>query len=66
MVPLDNPSVVLLYYDGETHRREEPSGEWQLLNPTLDPSPSSWWCTGNVIPGEWPTLVAGEKKVRCR
>jgi hypothetical protein len=36
-LPLDDPSMVLLYYDGQTFRRWEPSSEWQLLNPTLDP-----------------------------
>jgi hypothetical protein len=37
VLPLDDPSTVLLYYDGQTLRRWEPSSEWQLLNPTLDP-----------------------------
>jgi len=36
-LPLDDPSTVLLYYDGQTFRRWELSSEWQLLNPTLDP-----------------------------
>jgi hypothetical protein len=36
-LPLNDPSMVLLYYDGQTFRRWEPSSEWQLLNPTLDP-----------------------------
>jgi hypothetical protein len=35
--PLDDPSTVFLYYDGETFQCWEPSQEWQLLNPTLDP-----------------------------
>jgi hypothetical protein len=35
--PLDEPSIVILYYDGETFRRWEPSQDWQLLNLTLDP-----------------------------
>ena len=37
VLPLDDPSVVILYYDGETYRRWEPSPEWESLNPTLDP-----------------------------
>jgi len=37
VLPLDDPSVVILYYDGETYRRWEPSSKWELLNPTLDP-----------------------------
>ena len=36
-LPLDDPSTVLLYYDGRSFLRWEPSSEWQLLNPTLDP-----------------------------
>ncbi len=35
--PLGDPALVLLYYDGRTYRRWEPSAEWKLLNPTLDP-----------------------------
>ena len=37
VLPLDDPSLVLLYYDGQTYRHWEPSPEWELLNPTLDP-----------------------------
>lgn len=37
VLPLDDPSTVLLYYDGQTFRHWEPSSEWQLLNPNLDP-----------------------------
>ncbi len=37
LLPLQDPSLVLLYYDGQTYRRWEPSPEWELLNPTLDP-----------------------------
>jgi hypothetical protein len=37
VLPLDDPSVVIPYYDGETYRRWEPSPEWELLNPTVDP-----------------------------
>jgi hypothetical protein len=36
-LPLDDPSLVLLYYDGQTYRRWTPTAEWELLNPTLDP-----------------------------
>ncbi len=35
--PLDHPSLLLLYYDGEKYGRWQPSAQWQLLNPTLDP-----------------------------
>jgi hypothetical protein len=37
VLPLDDPSLVLLYYDGQSYRRWEPSPGWELLNPTLDP-----------------------------
>ena len=37
VMPLDDPSVVLIYYDGETYRTWEPSPEWELLNARLDP-----------------------------
>lgn len=36
-LPLDDPSLALLYYDGKSYRRWEPSAEWQLLNSTIDP-----------------------------
>ncbi len=36
-LPLDDPSVVLIYYDGETNRTWERSPEWELLNARLDP-----------------------------
>jgi len=36
-LPLDDPSIVLLFYDGENYLRWEPSTEWELLNPRLDP-----------------------------
>jgi len=36
-LPLDDPSLVLLYYDGESYRTWEPTGEWELLNARLDP-----------------------------
>jgi hypothetical protein len=36
-VPLDDPSLALLYYDGHTFHLWEPSPEWELLNATLDP-----------------------------
>ena len=35
--PLDDPSTTFLYYDGQAFRRWDPSQEWQILNPTLDP-----------------------------
>jgi hypothetical protein len=37
VVPLDDPSLVFLYYDGETYRRWDPSPEWGLLNSALSP-----------------------------
>jgi hypothetical protein len=37
VLPLDDPSLGLLYYDGQIYRHWEPSPEWELLNPTLDP-----------------------------
>jgi hypothetical protein len=37
VVPLDDPSLVILHYDGETYRIWEPSPEWELLNSTLSP-----------------------------
>jgi len=36
-LPLDDPSLVLLYYDGESYQTWEPTGEWELLNARLDP-----------------------------
>ncbi|MFH1681407.1 MAG: hypothetical protein ABIH26_12305 [Candidatus Eisenbacteria bacterium] len=36
-VPLGDPSLALLMYDGESYRRWTPSPEWQALNPTIDP-----------------------------
>jgi len=36
-LPLEDPSVVLLCYDGETYRQWEPSPYWELLNARLDP-----------------------------
>ncbi len=37
ILPLDDPSLVFLYYDGGRYRRWQPSPEWELLNPRLDP-----------------------------
>jgi hypothetical protein len=37
ILPLDDPSLLLLYYDGGHYRRWQPSPEWELLNPRLDP-----------------------------
>lgn len=37
VLALDDPSLVLLYYDGQSYRHWDPSAEWELLNPTLDP-----------------------------
>jgi hypothetical protein len=37
ILPLDDPSLLFLYYDGGRYRRWEPSPEWELLNPRLDP-----------------------------
>ncbi len=36
-LPLDDPSIVILFYDGENYLRWEPSPEWELLNSRLDP-----------------------------
>ncbi|MBS1249215.1 MAG: hypothetical protein MAG431_00790 [Chloroflexi bacterium] len=36
-IPLNDPSLVLLYYDGENHQRWVPTQEWQLLNTSLEP-----------------------------
>jgi hypothetical protein len=35
-VPLDDPSLVLLCYDGDKYVRWTPSREWALLNATTD------------------------------
>jgi hypothetical protein len=35
-VPLDDPSLVFLCYDGKRYVRWEPSREWKLLNSTID------------------------------
>jgi hypothetical protein len=37
VVPLDDPALVFLYYDGESYRRWDPSPEWELLNSALSP-----------------------------
>jgi hypothetical protein len=37
VLPLDDPSLVLLTYDGHSYRRWRPSPEWALLNSRLDP-----------------------------
>ncbi len=37
ILPLDDPSLTLLFYDGETFQTWQPTPDWQLLNPTLDP-----------------------------
>jgi hypothetical protein len=37
VLPLDDPSLLLLYYDGGRYRRWQPSPEWDLLNSRLDP-----------------------------
>ena len=36
-IPIADPSVVLLHWDGENYQRWEPTGEWDLLNSTVDP-----------------------------
>ncbi len=36
-IPLDDPALVIIYYDGEDYLRWTPSAEWQLLNTTLEP-----------------------------
>lgn len=35
-IPLDDPSMVLLYFDGRSFRRWTPSAEWSVLNATID------------------------------
>jgi hypothetical protein len=35
-VPLDDPSVVFLCYDGDKYVRWEPSPEWTILNDTIN------------------------------
>jgi hypothetical protein len=37
VLPLDDPSLLFLYYDGGRYRRWQPSPAWELLNPRLDP-----------------------------
>jgi len=37
VLPLDDPSLLLLYYDGQDYRRWQPSPTWEQLNPTRDP-----------------------------
>jgi hypothetical protein len=37
VVPLDDPALVFLYYDGASYRRWDPSPEWELLNSALSP-----------------------------
>ncbi len=37
VLPLDDPSLLFLYYDGGSYRRWQPSPEWELLNSRLDP-----------------------------
>ncbi len=36
-LPLDDPSVVLIAWDGEDYQRWQPTDDWQLLNPTVKP-----------------------------
>jgi hypothetical protein len=36
-LPLDDPSLLLLYYDGSDYHRWRPTPEWVLLNPTTEP-----------------------------
>ena len=36
-LPLDDPSVVLVYWNGESYQRWQPSDEWRMLNPTISP-----------------------------
>jgi len=36
-LPLNDPSLVIFYFDGDTYRRWQPSEEWQRLNMRLDP-----------------------------
>ena len=35
-IPLDDPALALIYYDGEVFRHWIPSEEWQLLNSIVD------------------------------
>jgi hypothetical protein len=35
-LPLDNPSVVLICWDGKSYEVWRPTDEWQLLNSTVD------------------------------
>ena len=34
VLPLDDPALLLLYYDGSDYRRWQPSPDWTLLNPS--------------------------------
>jgi hypothetical protein len=34
-LPLESPSLVLLYWDGKAYQRWKPTDEWQLLNSTV-------------------------------
>jgi hypothetical protein len=36
-LPLNDPSFTLLFYNGDTFQSWEPTTDWQLLNPNLDP-----------------------------
>jgi hypothetical protein len=36
-LPLDDPSVVLISWDGQRYQRWQPIDEWQMLNPTISP-----------------------------
>jgi hypothetical protein len=36
-LPLDDPSLTLLYWDGERYLTWQPTDQWQLLNSTRDP-----------------------------
>ena len=36
-LPLNDPSLLLLYYDGTGYRRWQPTPDWVTLNPTTEP-----------------------------
>jgi hypothetical protein len=36
-LPLDDPSVALISWDGEDYQRWQPTDEWRLLNSTVEP-----------------------------
>jgi len=36
-VPLDDPSVIPFFWDGERYQRWRPTGDWQLLNSAVNP-----------------------------